>query len=328
MVKQTRRWATDREEWGRQEGTGEVKIKGVSICNSWGRPVERIWPKDKLRVKVFFEVKEEIDNYHFGVAVFREDGVYCFGPNTKFAGLALKKMGKGRGSFEVGFKELLLMAGTYYISVAVWDEHETLPYDYHRCNYKIEIGGDNLYGQLLCLPYSWANSTVERKFRFPIKIDGYPNVDFLVDKWEDELKNDSAKLKSVRCLDNYGAEDGAFISGRDMKIKVDFEVSPDFSAKLMLWLGIYRSDGIYCQGQAKDIASCGPNSEILILPKLRLLPGGYRVSAGIWDKNNNRFLGYTHGLYSFNMVSDRMDHGTIYLEHSWRCNIPEAKEGR
>jgi ABC-type polysaccharide/polyol phosphate transport system ATPase subunit len=326
MVKETKRWATDMVEWGERKDTGEVKIKGVTIFNKWGIKTNRVRPKEKIKVRISFEAKEEIDDFHFGVAIFREDGVYCYGPNTKFDSLAIKRMGKGKGNFEFECKELLLMPSNYYLSIAIWDKNETLAYDYHKGCYKLEIVGTHMFGQLLCLPYSWGNP-LPISPKITDKTEYYPNLDYLIDRWGTELKNDFITLESVKFLNIYGGEDSVFVTGREIKIKVDLKMDKPLNQALILWLGIYRSDGIYCHGSMKELTCHGINSEVLFYPKLRLLPGGYRVSAGVWDPAAGKFLLFSHGLYPFNMVSDKRDHGTVYLEHNWKFKIPRGKKG-
>ena len=323
MVKETKRWASDLAEWGRREGTKEVVIKEVVILNKWGLKTNKVKLGDRITARAYFSVKEEIDNFHFGIAIFREDGVYCYGPNTKFDGLSIEHLSKGDGYFELNYKELLLMPGTYYISVAVWDSEETLAYDYHKCKYKIEVVGALVFGQLLSLPSMWNHSKSPNYSGQP-KIDYYPNLDYLADKWGSQLKNDLITLESVKCLNNYGIEDSVFVTGRGMKIKVDFKIDKSLNKSFILWLGTYRSDGIYCDGSIKKITAKDINSEILIYPKLRLLPGGYKISVGIWDLEKEIFLMYSHGIHSFNMISEKRDHGTVYLEHHWNWRIPKG----
>ena len=122
--------------------------------------------------------------------------------------------------------------------------------------------------------------------------------------------------------------DTIFLTGREFKIKIGFTIDASLKESpkgLILWVGIYRSDGIYCHGNIRKISSFGTNSEILIYPKLKLLPGGYNVSLGIWDSNKNRFLAYSHGIHSFNMIFDKKDHGTVYLKHRWNWKIPKGE---
>ena len=156
-----------------------------------------------------------------------------------------------------------------------------------------------------------------------------PNLDHLVDKWKSYVNSDLACFESLTFLNNYGSRDTVFVTGKEFKVKIDFRIDRSLETSLrnlFLWIGIYRSDGIYCHGSIRRIVSCGLNSEILVYPKLRLLPGGYRVSAGICDTNTKRFLAYSHGINSFNMIYDKRDHGTVYLDHCWNWHIPKGEE--
>ncbi len=323
MVTETKRWATDMHEWGRREGTKEVTIKEIVIFNKNNQKAKKVKCREKIKIRVNFTAHEEIDDFHFGLAIFREDGVYCYGPNTQFDGLATPRMGRGDGYFELAYNELLLMPGVYYVSAAIWDKNETFAYDYHKGNCNIEVVGDPVFGQLLGLPHSWSNL----RFAMFSSKKYLPNPDYLVDRWESCLNTDLVYFESLVFLNNYGYKGTVFVTGKDFKIKTDFRIDKSLEASLghlFLWIGIYRSDGIYCHGCIGGIASCGLNSEILVYPKLRLLPGGYRISAGIWDRDANRFLSYSHGINSFNMISEKRDHGTVYLDHHWSWHIPKG----
>jgi ABC-type polysaccharide/polyol phosphate transport system ATPase subunit len=322
MVTETKRWATDMNEWGKKEGTREVAIEDFVVFDKSKKRVIKVKCGEEVSIRVNFTAREELDNFHFGVAIFREDGVYCYGPNTQFDGLAIQKMHKGEGYFELEYAELLLMPGVYYMSAAIWDKNETFAYDYHKCSYKLEVIGEAVSGQLLYLAHKWHG------FHFLPSLNGthMPNLDCLVDKWGSQMNNPLVVFESLRFLNNYGSKDSIFLMGREFKIKADFKIDVSLRSvvkNFVLWIGIYRSDGIYCHGSIKKVASCGSNSEILIYPKLKLLPGGYRVSMGIWDMNANAFLAYSHGVHSFNMISEKRDHGTVYLEHHWNLNIPK-----
>lgn len=324
MVTETKRWATDINEWGKREGTKEVIIKDIAIFNKLGRKTNKIKCGEKIIARVNFTAQEEIDDFHFGIALFREDGVYCYGPNTQFDGLAVERMGKGDGYFELECHELLLMPGAYYLSAAIWDKDETFAYDYHKCTYKMEVVGFSPFGQLLDLMSKWSNF----EFLRTSHIKYLPNLDYLVDRGGTEINSDLVLIEPLTFLNKYNSRGNVFVTEKEFKIKVDFKIDKSLNQYLeclILWIGIYRSDGIYCHGSIKKVVSCGANSEILIYPKLKLLPGGYKVSAGIWDSNTHRFLAYSHGIHSFNMISDKRDHGTVYLRHRWNWGIPNRE---
>jgi len=312
IIKETKRWATDIADWGKREGTGEVLIKEVMIKDKWGKRIDKIKVSAEMNVAVKFEAKEEIDNCHFGVAIFREDGVYCYGPNTKSDGLSLGRIKKSKGFIELKIKELLLMPGLYYLSVAIWDNNEKTAYDFHKGSYKIEVTGEPMFGQLLSLRNNWIE---------PVDSSLCPNLDLLIGRSGTELKSDSIFLESIRFLDGYGNEDTVFVTGKEIKIKMDLKINADLPQDLILWVGIYRTDGIYCHGNIKKITSSGAISEVLVYPKFLLLPGGYTLSIGLWNSHLNKFLMYSHGIYAFDMIADKQDHGTVYLEHHWDWKI-------
>lgn len=324
MVTETKRWATDMQEWGKREGTREAVIKDLVIIDRWGRRIDKIKTGSKITIRVNFSINEEIDNFHFGLAVFREDGVYCYGPNTKLDGLAIEPMHKGDGYFELMYNNFSLAPGIYYFSAAIWDKEEVFAYDYHKGMHNINVTGDLALGQLSNLPNKWHNSNFLANLD---KMD-YPDLTYFTDKWSSQINTEIAAIESIISLNNYNCHDNIFVTGRDFKVKTNFKIEnvlDDNHKFLTLWIGLYRSDGIYCHGSIKKIAStAGRHSEVLVYPELGLLPGGYKISAGIWDPKSNKFLAYSHGIYSFNMISEKHDHGTVYLEHSWDWSIPKG----
>jgi ABC-type polysaccharide/polyol phosphate transport system ATPase subunit len=325
MVSETKRWATDMPEWGKTEGSKEVTIDNVSFLNSWGMRKGVFRPREKIVIRADFTANEELRDFHFGVAIFREDGVYCYGPNTSLDCLEIGSMGKGKGHFKFVCNELLLMPGMYYLSVAVWDKKENFAYDYHKCKYSFEVKGVPSCGELLILAHEWYKDTY---FSGP-KDAQCPCLDSLIEKWGTSCGDGPASVAEVICLNNYGGKDSVFVTGRDLKIKVDFRVDKSFEKRLgslFLWVGIYRSDGIYCHGSAKRIFFSDKRTATVFYPKIRLLPGGYRISAGIWDSQVGSFLAYSHGNHQFNMVSERKDHGSVYLDHTWSWKVPKKEQ--
>lgn len=325
IVAETKRWAMDIQEWGTREGTKEAIINDVAILNRGGIKTDKVVPGGEVTIRVYFTVYEEVNDVHFGAAIFREDGVYCYGPNSKIDGLSIKRLVKGTGYFQINYKRLLLMPGVYYLSAAIWDVDEIFAYDYHKCRYKIEVVGIPLFGQLLYLPNRQGDDRLIKFSKSPKEIEkSYPRLDYLTDKWGDELKNDSITLEFIKCLDENGVERSIFVTGSDMKIEVHFKMHGCISKYLILWVGIYRSDGIYCYGNIRIVKSVDMISQIFIYHKLRLLPGGYKISVGLWDLEKDNFVVYSHGKHSFNMISDKRDHGTVYMEHRWSWKIPKV----
>ena len=139
--------------WGQKLGAKEAVIDAVKMFNRLGLSCNRIKSGEPLKVRVDFSARDIVKEPHFGVAIFRADGVYCYGPNTEFDGCRIPGLKKGRGWFELRFEKVLLAPGEYRVSVAIWDKKETLAYDYHNGYYRFSVRGDNPASELLRLPF-------------------------------------------------------------------------------------------------------------------------------------------------------------------------------
>ncbi|MBU1125466.1 MAG: Wzt carbohydrate-binding domain-containing protein, partial [Candidatus Omnitrophica bacterium] len=302
VVKKTKRWATDIEEWGKREGTKEATIQRLEIYNRLGQKVTKVRGGQPVRIRVWFRVHESIKDFHFGIAIFREDGVYCYGPNTQFDGIRFKKMTPGEGIFELRITKWLFSRGLYFLSAAIWDAKETLAYDYHKCRYKLEGEGTPSQGALVNLVSEWKTDSARQSL-------GIPALDSLIDKWGGALQGTRLRIDSLSTLNRYNHKETTFVTGREMKIKIEVTAEArqgDACGPYMLWVGLYRADGIYCHGSTKAILP-GTRTEIVSYPQLVLLPGEYRVSAGIWDKDTPQCTTYSHGIQTFHMVSEKCD---------------------
>lgn len=320
LIENTKKWSDNSDDWGKKYGTKEVVIESVSFINKLGLRCKSIKNKERLKIKVCFNVKNKVKDIHFGIAIFRKDGVYCYGPNTEFDKYFVPELNSGyRGYFILNYRRVFLAPGEYRFSVVIWDKDEHIPFDYHNAYYKFIITGKNTHKSLLAIPckYSLA-SFLDRLFvknkTKNCRIDLAP----IADCWGKKLDSDKAIIEKISILDSNNNNKECFITNETMKIIVDFKqpiLSPNSN---FLWIGIYREDAVYCQG---IILPLGRKRGVEILfPKLPLLPGKYRVSAGIWSNSDNRFLDYYHGIHGFRMVFNRRDHGTAYIEHQWRLS--------
>ena len=277
LIENTKKWADDISSWGKKLGTKEVIIESVEFIKRFGWRCNRIKSREPLKIKVNFRAKNRVKDVHFGVAVFREDGVYCYGPNTEFDGYKIPELNPGRGWFELNYKELFLAPGEYYFSVAIWDKEEILAFDYHDGYYKLTVTGyKNEKGELLNLP-------------FKLKYGSF------------NAGNSDPEL-SLKLLNSQGEEKDVFITNEPVRVALNFSGPGIQNKDPYARLGIFRDDGVYCQ---EIVTPIGKSKELNILfPKLALLPGGYKIRAG-------------ETACPFRMVFNQKDQGTVYLEHHW-----------
>ncbi len=319
LIEDTKKWADNTSDWGNKFGTKEASIESVKFINKHGVEANEINTMDSLRVKVSFSVKGEVKNPHFGVAIFRDDGVYCYGPNTGFDNRLISKLKQGKGYFFLDYQSLLLAPGKYRVSIAIWDRDEALAYDHHYGYYKLTITGyDNKQRELLCMPVKTDAGMASKIIRFLTckrkKIDVGRHL--LTNKSGKIYDSAYAKITYARLLDANGNGKNIFMTNERAEFSIGLDRKEPVGKGLYLWLGIYRDDGIYCQG-VTTLLNNGEDYSILF-PKFLLLPGQYLGSVGIWDSLNENFLLYHHGIYPFKMVSDKQDHGTVYMKHEWK----------
>lgn len=318
-ITQTKRWAEDMKEWGTQVTTECAAIESLRTYNRWGRQTNQFKSNDTLRIRIDFMVHRPLCDIHFGIALFREDGVYCYGPNTRWDGHRID-LHPGSGWLDFKCENLFLAPGRYYISAVIWEKNEEFPYSYHRCRHFIEIAGSNRYEELLKLPHRWP-SFIWRPAGTNGSLSG---IRQLLDREKQYCEN-GIKIKEVTFFDSRKIKIQEFMTGRQMDIRVSFECNGESARrnKMLLWIGIFRSDGIYCQGFLREVASSLPEVTVAQAP-LRLLPGEYVVSVGLWGLKDPALCCWHHKAYPFKVVSNKCDHGTVYLPHLWRWRLPQG----
>jgi len=314
LIENTKKWAEDISTWGEEIGTKEVTIESVELKNKFGWKTDRIRSTEPLTVKVRFHARNNVKEPHFGVAIFRNDGVYCYGPNTAFDEQDILELKPGKGYFILNFHKLLLAPGEYRISVAIWDKNETLAFDYRGGCYKLSvIGNSNMANELLDIPFKFSRTGC---IRYNKNNKVYTDLSSLVDKWGKRLEQDGMHIESVKFFNHLNEGKSIFMTNEPVRLIVSFENPINSSKNNLFWLGLYREDKVYCQGITH--ATNGNKSFEVIFPGLPLLPGGYRVSIGVWDRIRQQFIMCHHGTYSFNTIFSREDHGTVFLEHNWK----------
>ena len=139
-------------------GTGEVRVQRVQLLDAQGHERERYRTGESLIVAVTFRTTEPLTNPIFGVALFRNDGVYVFGPNTRFDGV-LEGTYHGVYTFFVHYPSLPLLAGTYRVSIAVFDEGHVSPHVWHNQLYEFEVSQDVEDHGIVRIPHRWGMLT-------------------------------------------------------------------------------------------------------------------------------------------------------------------------
>jgi hypothetical protein len=312
------KWWGLKGEWGKTEGTKEILIDTVRLFNSTDKENYEFSTNDDLVVKVEFSVKEKIKEPHFGIAIFREDGVYVYGPNTLLDGYSISSLNTGNGWFSIKYISIPLLGNNYRFSVAIWDKKEVMPYNYHSGLYKFRIKAENTNNQLFDTDYK-CNDLHENNVVNHRDILSLGNLNSI---WKKSIKYlNNVDINNVEFMDLNGNPRLSFSTNEPFKIRVTFSADITEEHNYLLWVGIFRQDGIYCHGVCKKIEKNERQFELLY-PKLALLNGIYLASAGLFNMAGKNIIVFHHGVYSFKVSSALKDHGTVYCEHEWKWQLP------
>jgi hypothetical protein len=113
-------------------------IRKVRLTDALGVERTEFQSGETLRVEVDFETRQPLESPVMGVAVFRDDGVYCYGPNTLFDG-GLEARFDGHYVMTAEFEDLPLLGGDYQASVSFYDRDHVYAYAWHHRLYPFTV---------------------------------------------------------------------------------------------------------------------------------------------------------------------------------------------
>lgn len=136
------------------QGSGEVRVQKVQVLDARGQPRTRFRTGEDLLVAVTFRTTEPVERPIFGVAIFRSDGIYIHGPNTRYDKV-LDDTYHGIYTFFIRWTALPLLSGRYRLSVAVFDKAHLKPHVWHNQLYDFEVSAEQEDHGIALLDHTW-----------------------------------------------------------------------------------------------------------------------------------------------------------------------------
>jgi ABC-type polysaccharide/polyol phosphate transport system ATPase subunit len=130
-----------------------ARISRLELLGGDGQPQYVFEPADALRVRISYHCNRPIDQPVFGMWIVRNDGVNCFGSNTRTAGPQLPRL-EGSGSVTITVPHLNLLEGGYLLSVMIGDELATYDLWEHRLEFRVRQNDADPTG-LVFMPARW-----------------------------------------------------------------------------------------------------------------------------------------------------------------------------
>ncbi|HEY8737030.1 MAG TPA: ABC transporter ATP-binding protein [Candidatus Dormibacteraeota bacterium] len=138
---------------GQENRAGPAQMPAVRISQSNGKVGFQFKTGGPMKIAVDYEFVEPVLEPFFGVSIFRNDGVYCYGINTRMDNIKLRGE-PHRGTVELTFPELPLLPGNYEISLGFFDR-DSRPLIFQHKQYAIRVRADQVNEGLMVMPHHW-----------------------------------------------------------------------------------------------------------------------------------------------------------------------------
>ena len=284
--------AVIRHQWGRRLGTGGVEIARVALLDAHERAVTRLESGQPLTVAFQCAVTQTLPDPHLGVAIFRDDYTYCYGPNTRMDGLQLRRWQPGTHDCRLRIDALNLAPGNHRVSVAVWDTEERAPHAYHYAMYPLALTGPAAAGVAL-LAHTWRQVPAASRDRSapPLTAEGPRGIQAWYRTFE--------PLTLTAILPS---------SPPDPKASLRAECRGPHGE---LWWASRWSPPPGTSGRPASVFAC-----VLHFPQLTLLTGRYQWTIG-WEEGTPALGEAASARCTLDVLADRLDHGILFLPHTW-----------
>ena len=109
-------------------GSGEGRITGVTFLGENGDQTTTIRSGEPATLRLEYQMDSPIDTPVFGFSISTLEGFQVTAPSSRDAGCVPEKL-HGAGHVDVSFDPVLLLPGSYDLTVALHDYHGMHPYD-------------------------------------------------------------------------------------------------------------------------------------------------------------------------------------------------------
>lgn len=99
-------------------GNGKACINRVVFADKEGKEKAVFRCGEYMSIRVAYEIHEYIEDAFLGIAIYRNDGLLCYGTNTRVDGIKKINLSKD-GEYIVDIQKLYLLPGEYSLDVAV-----------------------------------------------------------------------------------------------------------------------------------------------------------------------------------------------------------------
>jgi ABC-2 type transport system ATP-binding protein len=125
-------------EIGERWGSHEAEITRAEFVNADGVPVHVLKTGEPISLQIDYTAHMPIKEPVFGIRITHLHGTNVWGSNTKRMGFQPATLNNS-GTITLNIPELPILAGTYDLTVALTDQHETYEYDHWERRVRFDV---------------------------------------------------------------------------------------------------------------------------------------------------------------------------------------------
>lgn len=111
-------------------GSMAAEVSSVQMLDKDGNEQTSFVVGAPVKIRVTYELKENVPDAVFGIGIFRADGVHCYGTNTRIDKMPDFEITKN-GCFEVDIEKLNLLPSEYILDVSI-ETGDGIPVDFYK----------------------------------------------------------------------------------------------------------------------------------------------------------------------------------------------------
>lgn len=112
-------------------GSRDVILNKIIIRDENGKETNRFECGKPMKIELYFQQMKDVEDFAFGIGIFRNDGVHCYGINTDLDNIRMHRLDKKASKVVFLTDCLNLLEGEYTLDVAI-HRPDGFAYDYWR----------------------------------------------------------------------------------------------------------------------------------------------------------------------------------------------------
>lgn len=137
----------------KRHGSNEAVFTDIRMLDAGGKEKNVFRTGECMVLDLNYHVKSKVEDCVFGFGIFRNDGLWCYGTNTRIEKMAPFAIEED-SNYKVTFDSIQLIPGQYWVNVTI-EKGEGIPVDYYTKAFQFEVVSSIQDVGILRMPHEW-----------------------------------------------------------------------------------------------------------------------------------------------------------------------------